>query len=102
MKRVPKSFDIGSYTFKVVRASEKTIEQMNEGESAYALFVPDKLMIFVRKKTARIAQDVLLQSFWHEYAHAALWVLRHTDWDNELVVDPLGHHLHQFHRSAKF
>lgn len=101
MKRVPKSFVIGAFTFTVVRASKESLEQI-AGQPVYAVFLPELLQIFVVKKTPRIQQSVILQSFWHEFGHAVLWCMNHRDWKNERTVDQLGHNLAQFHATVKF
>ena len=99
--RIPKSFRIGSYKFRVVTASAKQIEQIGGGP-AYALFVPDQLLIFVRKKSKYLSEQVRRQSFWHEYSHALLWVMNRPEWENEEFVDQLGHHLAQFEDSVEY
>lgn len=101
MKRIPKSFRIGSHKFEVVRLPSEQLDAL-AGTSVYALFVPDRLTVYVQEKSKSIKQSVLLQSFWHEYGHAVLWVMNHRDWTNEKVVDQLGHHLKQFHETVEF
>lgn len=101
IQRIPKSFRIASYKFRVVTASADMIEQI-AGEPCYALFVPDQLLIFVRKKTKNLDEQIRRQSFWHEYAHALLWVMNRAEWENEDFVDALGHHFAQFGESVKY
>lgn len=101
IQRIPKSFRIASYKFRVVSASADSIEEIC-GDPAYALFIPDNLLIFVRKKSPRLDEQIRRQSFWHEYAHALLWVLNRSEWENEELVDQLGHHFAQFGESVKY
>lgn len=101
MKRIPKSFRIGSHKFDVVRLPSEKLDEL-AGTSVYAFFMPDRLTIFVQAKSKSIKQSVLLQSFWHEYSHAVLWVMNHKDYTNEKVVDQLGHCLKQFHDTVEF
>lgn len=101
MKRIPKSLRLGSHKFDVVRMEGDELDAL-AGCSVYALFMPDRLTIYVQKKHKRIKQSVLLQSFWHEVSHALLWVMTHKDWDNEKVVDQMGHLLKQLHDTVEF
>jgi len=95
VKRIPKSFALGSHKFEVKRADAATLERMF-GRPCYALFYPDQLTIYVQTKDKTIKQSVLLQTFYHELAHAMLWVMGHKDWANEKVVEQFGHLLKQF------
>lgn len=101
MKRLPKNFQLGSHTFNVKRLAPKEMLRKCEGEEAYGLFVPDELMIYVIKSPT-IKASVIMQTFWHEFAHAALWVMNHDDYANETVVDALGHAIHQATSSFQF
>jgi hypothetical protein len=101
MKRIPKSFRMGSHKFDVVRMPSDELNAL-AGRDVYALFYPDRLTVYVQKPTRSIKASVLLQSFWHEVAHAMLWVISHKDWTNEKVVDLLGHALKQLHDTAEF
>lgn len=102
MKRIPKSFQMGSHTFTVRMVDEDEMDRLVKPHSAYAVFFPDELAIYVRKPARKLKASVVKQSFWHEVGHALLWVQNHKDWTNEKVVDALGHHLKQIHDTAKF
>lgn len=100
MKRIPKAFTIGSHRFTV---EYKTPRQLAEfaGAEAYGVFVPDRLALYLEKPSRRLKRSVVVQTFWHEFSHALLWVLSHKDYNNEKVVDALGHALKQFHDTAE-
>ena len=100
-QRIPKAFQIASYKFRVVHMSAEELEQI-AGEPVYALFVPDHLLIMVRRKSKRLDEQIRRQSFWHEYAHALLWVMNRAEWENEDFVDALGHHFAQFGATVKY
>lgn len=100
VRRIPKAFTIGSHRFTV---EYKTAEQLEEimGFEAYGVFVPGRLAIYLEKPHKRLKRSVVVQTFWHEFAHALLWVINHKDYPNDTVVDALGHALKQFHDSAE-
>jgi hypothetical protein len=100
MKRIPSSFQIGSLTFKVTRATAEEMEK-RAGIPAYGLFLPDSQEILVHKSGKECSAALASQSFYHELGHAILWVMSHRDQKNEKVVDQLGHILKQFSDSAK-
>lgn len=101
MKRIPKTFRLGSHKFDVIRLPADELERL-AGTPVYALFIPDRLVVYVQTKDKSIKQSVLIQSFWHEVSHALLWVQSHKDFTNEKVVDQLGHALKQFHDTVEF
>lgn len=100
MKRIPTSFELGSHTYHVVRLPAADLNKL-AGCEVYALYIPDKLAVFVQEKNKEIAESVLLQAFWHEFSHVLLHCAGHKDWRNEKVVDSLGHLLKQFHQTVK-
>lgn len=100
MKRIPTSFEMGSHTYRVIRAPAEDLKRL-AGCDVYALYIPDRLAVFVQEKTKDISESVLLQAFWHEFSHVLLHCANHKDWRNERVVDSLGHLLKQFHQTVK-
>jgi hypothetical protein len=100
VKRIPKAFTIGSHRFTVEYRSAK---QMTEivGFEAYGVFLPDRLKIYLERPSRKLKRSVIVQTFWHEFAHALLWTLGHKDTMNEKVVDAMGHALKQFHDTAE-
>lgn len=101
MRRIPSSFQIGSYTFTVERVDDEEMLRL-AGQAAYGLFVPDQLKLFVIKSSRTLKEAVARQAFWHEYAHAMLWTMSHREYGNEKVIDHIGHCLKQTMESAKF
>lgn len=100
MKRIPASFQLGGHTFIVKTVSEEEMFARS-GKPAYGLFVPDELAIYVLPASRKLKKSVILQTFWHEFFHAALWIANHR-WTDEKLVDQCGHLLHQFFATAKF
>lgn len=100
MKRIPESFQIGSLTFKVTRASGERLEEI-VGQPAYGVFLPSSQEIVIHKACSGCSAALAKQTFFHELAHAILWVMHHRDYANEKIVDNLGHILKQFSDTAK-
>lgn len=100
MRRIPESFQCGSLTFKVRRVSSEELEKL-AGTPAYGVILYDSQEIFIQKAGKTCSAALAWQSFFHEYAHALLWVMNHRDKTNEKVVDQLGHVLKQFHDTAR-
>ncbi len=97
MKKIPSSFALGSFTFKVHVVPEDELNKILGGEQAYGVFFPERLAIYLQEPTRKLKKAVIMQTFWHEFAHAVMWVMNHKDYSNEKVVDQLGHMLKQFH-----
>lgn len=100
MKRIPAQFQIGSLTFKVTRASAEKLEEI-VGQPAYGVFLPNSQEIVIHKAGKECSAALAKQTFFHELAHAILWVMHHKDFANEKIVDNLGHILKQFSDTAK-
>jgi hypothetical protein len=97
MKRIPKAFRIGAHKFTVKMVDEDEMDRVTEDEACYGMFDSDTLTIYLLKPTRKLKRSVVLQTFWHEFSHALLWVMSHKDFSNETVVDAMGHHLKQAH-----
>lgn len=97
MKKIPSSFTLGSFTFKVHVVPEDELNQHTDGDCCYGVFIPEQLAIYLQEPKGKLERAVIMQTFWHEMAHALLWVINHKDYSNEKVVDQMGHMLKQFH-----
>lgn len=103
MKKIPKQFQVGSYTIKVelltVEAFEKRISP-----DAHGMFDPNTLTIYLCKNPEKLKNSYqqVYQCFWHEYFHAMLYVVYPKLYANEKLVDAMGHAMAQFHNTAKF
>jgi hypothetical protein len=102
MRRIPSSFQLGSHTFTVKKISLEEMVKLTGGQEAYGYFHPDTLSIYVLAPTRRLKRSVAMQAFWHEVAHAILWVANHKSYTDEKFVDSIGHQLKQFHDTAEF
>jgi len=98
MKKIPTSFQLGAYEIKVVMLSADEMER--KCGDMYGQFDPGNLTIYLMRpdKTTKLA--VIKQTFWHEYAHAMLWVADPKRYTNEKLVENLGHLLAQLHNTA--
>ena len=103
MKRIPSSFQLGSYTINVVVLEEDAFVK-KLGASAYGMFDPNTLTIYLVQPPPRNkgARQIIWQTFWHEYTHALLWVSLPKYYTKEPLVDQIGHCLAQLHTTAKF
>jgi len=104
MKRIPSSFQLGSYTIKVLMLEESAFKA-KVGMDAYGCWDPNTLTIYLVKPPPRNkgAAQIIYQTFFHEWMHAALWCSvrprLHTD---EKLVDNLGHSLAQLMTTSTF
>ena len=99
-KKIPSSFKLGAYDIKVVRLSADEIEK--KCGNVYGLFDPGNLTIYLMNPDKTTKSAVLYQTFWHEYAHAMLWVADPKRYQNEKLVESLGHLLAQFHNTSEY
>lgn len=109
MKKIPKSFKLGGHTFKVTMVTDEEMQAKcraagyDKGETdAYGLFMPDRLQIFIQKPDRKLRYSVCLQTFWHEFGHALLWVMDDKRQTDEKYVDQLGHYFHQATQSFTY
>lgn len=111
MKRIPAAFQLGGHRFSVKQVSAREMKRLEaqhfpgdppEPEMLYGMFVPDMLLIYLRKPGKGLTRSVVMQAFWHEYAHAHLWVMGDSRWENEAYVERTGHLLHQATSTFEF
>lgn len=103
MKRIPSSFQLGSYTITVKLLDEDAFKRRKIGTNVYGVFDPNCLTIYLLKlKRDKASKQILFQTFWHEYTHALLWVSLPKYYTNEKLVDNIGHHLAQLHTTATY
>lgn len=82
--------------------TEEELLKVSGGITCYGIFFPDQLTIYLQKPSRQLKKSVVLQTFWHEFSHAMLWVMNHKDWSREPVIDQMGHMLHQFHSTKEY
>lgn len=99
MKKIPSSFSLGAYEIKVVMLTAD--EMTRKCGDMYGQFDPGNLTIYLMHPDRTTKRAVIMQTFWHEYAHAMLWVADPKRYTNEKLVENLGHLLAQFHNTAK-
>ena len=63
--KVPKSFDLFGNTIRVRKATPESLEV----NCTYGQWLPGELEIYIRND---LKPDNALQTFWHEFFHAAL------------------------------
>jgi len=90
---------LGAHTFKVRTVSDEEMAKRTDGRPCYAVFFPDAQEILVCESRKGLTESLRLQSFYHELGHALLWTANSRDYDNERVVDAMGHALLQYMRS---
>jgi len=103
MKRIPSSFQLGSYTIKVVMLDVEAFSKKISPD-AYGMFDPNTLTIYLCKPPVGLkgARQHTYQCFWHEYCHALLFVVWPKLYANEKLVDAMGHSLAQLMNTSKF
>jgi hypothetical protein len=100
VKRIPSRFQVGSLVFKVTRVTLDEMER-RAGAPAYGLFIPDSQEILILHAGKGCSAALANQAFFHELSHAIFWTMNHKDFNNEKVVDQLGHILKQFVDTAQ-
>lgn len=101
--KIPSAVTLGSHRFTVRRVSAESLARV-AGCPAYGVFLPESQEILVIAQGQRRqgpSASLCAQTYYHELAHAMLWVLGHKDFANEKVVDQLGHLLKQSQESAE-
>jgi hypothetical protein len=93
--KLPSTFQLGAHTFRV-RVVAEDVLHAQAGAPCYASFFPDSQEIWIEKPRKGLSDSLRKQSFFHELGHALLWTANSRDYDNEKVVDALGHALLQF------
>lgn len=99
MKKIPSSFELGSFTIRVVRLSNK--EMLKKCGDVYGFFDSDLLTIYLCKPSKQVKAQIIYQTFWHEYAHALLWVSDANYNYSEDYIDKVGHLLAQTQLTAR-
>src|SRR5688500_12575806 len=101
MKRIPKAFKLAGHRFTVKTIDEDTMLRLTGGKSAYGLFVPDDLAIYLLPPSRKLKGSIVLQTFYHELFHAVFWVANHK-WTDEKLVDQCGHLIHQVMTTSEY
>jgi len=70
--------------------------------SVYGQFDPGNLTIYLMKPDKTTKQAVIFATFWHEYAHAMLWVADPKRYANEKLAEGLGQLLAQLMTTSKY
>lgn len=93
MRKIPKQFDLLGHTVRVVIRDD-----LWDTCEAHGRWIPHKHLIELQKPTEQngMTQSFLLQTFWHEAAHAILDNIGQGDLSNdERLVDLIGQCVHQ-------
>lgn len=101
--KIPSAVTLGSHRFTIHRASHEALQRI-AGCPAYGVFLPESQSIYVIEQGSRRqgpSASLCLQTYYHELAHAMLWVMGHKDYTHEKVIDQLGHLLKQAQETAE-
>lgn len=101
--KIPSAVTLGSHRFTIRRVSGEALARV-AGCPAYGVFLPESQEILVIEQSSRRhgpSASLCTQTYFHELAHAMMWVLGHKDYSNEKVIDQLGHLLKQSHETAE-
>lgn len=104
MDRVPKSFQLGSATIRVLVVSDARLKQENkEAYEVNGLWDAQSNTIFVRRASKDFPKDKQLQCFWHEFFHALFEILGYDKLSaKEQLVDQCGLLMLQAQRTFKY
>lgn len=67
----------------------------------YGQFDPGNLTIYLMLPDKTTKREVIFATFWHEYAHAMLWVADPKRYTNEKLVEACGQLLAQLMTTSK-
>lgn len=93
MKTIPESFRVLGHEIRVEWCSDLADSTGCVGLCNYA---ENKIQLQPSTKDFRIAKSNILQTFWHEFFHMALYHLGRKLCHDEELVDQLGQVVHQF------
>ena len=95
---IPTSFELAGQTFRVEFHDEVKSES---GSALDGDFCPQTNIIKVAllNEGQPKAVDAICQAYYHEFAHAALFVMANPLWKNEKFVDALGQFMWQYEKS---
>jgi len=94
---IPKHFDLFGQ-----RITVEVAEDFSKDHGCYGKWYPSQNLIVLQAPDDGHADDVILQTFWHEATHAALDVLGYGDWsENETVVEQLGQAIYQILKTKR-
>jgi len=97
MKAIPKHFDILGQRIRV-----ELLTNLEKDQQCYGKWHPSKNLIQLQAPSENHADDVILQTFWHEATHAMLDLLGYGTWsENEIVVEQLGQCIYQILKTKR-
>lgn len=99
MRSIPRSFKLMGHEITVV-----LVDDLYERHQAYGMCLYHEHVIELQVPTEdlKITNSHLLQTFWHEFFHMALYALGHTEMaQDEALVDQLGSAVHQMLKTKK-
>lgn len=99
MKRIPRSFDLGGTGWKVEWSDTLLTEHKCYGLTHF----DTNTIVLQRPIRGQYRMQNVVQTFWHEYFHAAFMTLNHRKLaTDEKLVDQMGHLQAQFFNTAEF
>lgn len=97
MKSIPSKFSLFGQTITVQLESG-----FAKDHECYGKWIPSKNLILLQEPNEDYADDVILQTFWHESTHAMLDLLGYGDWsENERFVEQMGQSIYQILKSKR-
>ena len=86
MRAIPKHFDLFGQRITVI-----INDNLHSEQDCLGKWRPHSNEIHLQAPSDEFAQDVILQTFWHEATHAILDLLAYPEWsENERFVEQIG------------
>ncbi len=97
MKSIPKRFSLFGQSIEVRLDPAFTKEH-----ECFGKWFPAQNLIVLQSPDSDHADDVILQTFWHEATHAMLDLLGYGEWsENERFVEQMGQCIYQILKSKR-
>lgn len=104
MTSIPRSFQLGPYTIRVLIVSDARMQQENDADhDVNGLWSQQDSTIYVRRVSKGFPKERQLQVFWHEFFHALFDTLGYERISsNEQLVDQCGLLMLQAQQTFKY
>tara|TARA_R110002074_G_scaffold208324_1_gene376925 strand:+ start:468 stop:761 length:294 start_codon:yes stop_codon:yes gene_type:complete len=97
LKTLPKHFDLFGQ-----RITVEVAENFARDQGCIGKWYPSQNRIVLQAADDVHADDVVLQTFWHEATHAALDILGYGEWsENEVFVEQFGQVIYQILKTKR-
>jgi hypothetical protein len=99
--KIPSAFTMGTHRWTVKQVSQEKMDELTDDVECYGVCMPDELAIYLVQPSRAMKRSIVVETFWHEYAHALLWSSA-GKWKDEKLVDAMSKALKQSHETWEY